>query len=89
MSRRSCVAGVLIALITLEQLLVFSAQRSVSSPSYLWVSSVVACSCWSSSLDNVMRQHAKKASSRWFSLYQLMERYLEEESSTSDPGTRP
>ncbi|XP_011610045.2 midasin isoform X2 [Takifugu rubripes] len=45
--------------------------------------------CWSSSLDNVMRQHAKKASSHWFSLYQLMERYLEEESSTSDSAVEP
>lgn len=52
------------------------------------VSSVVVCSCWSSSLDNVMREHTKKVSRHWFSLYQMMERYLEEQTSTSNSGTQ-
>ncbi|XP_076872534.1 midasin isoform X2 [Brachyhypopomus gauderio] len=34
--------------------------------------------CWSSSLDNAMKQHAEKSNKHWFSIYQLVERYLQE-----------
>lgn len=33
-----------------------------------------------------MRQHAKKSTRHWFSIYQLMERYLEERTSSSSTG---
>ncbi|XP_075058881.1 midasin [Mixophyes fleayi] len=35
--------------------------------------------CWSLSLDNTMRRHAEKANKHWFSIYQLVEKYLEVE----------
>ncbi|XP_029902559.1 midasin isoform X2 [Myripristis murdjan] len=35
--------------------------------------------CWSSSLDNVMKRHTEKSTSHWFSVHQLIERYLEEQ----------
>ncbi|XP_071391101.1 midasin-like [Centroberyx affinis] len=35
-------------------------------------------SCWSSSLDNAMKRHTEKSTKHWFSIYQLIERYLEE-----------
>ncbi|XP_054474709.1 midasin [Anoplopoma fimbria] len=34
--------------------------------------------CWSSSLDNAMKRHTEKSTKHWFSIYQLVERYLEE-----------
>uniref|UniRef100_A0A3Q2D7A0 Midasin n=1 Tax=Cyprinodon variegatus TaxID=28743 RepID=A0A3Q2D7A0_CYPVA len=35
--------------------------------------------CWSSSLDNALKRHTEKSTKHWFSLYQLVERYLEEQ----------
>uniref|UniRef100_A0A3Q3JWH6 Midasin n=1 Tax=Monopterus albus TaxID=43700 RepID=A0A3Q3JWH6_MONAL len=35
--------------------------------------------CWSSSLDNAMKRHTKKSTKHWFSIYQLVERYLDEQ----------
>uniref|UniRef100_A0A3P9MDK6 Midasin n=1 Tax=Oryzias latipes TaxID=8090 RepID=A0A3P9MDK6_ORYLA len=35
--------------------------------------------CWSSSLDNAMIRHTQKSSKHWFAIYQLVERYLEEQ----------
>ncbi|XP_042084236.1 midasin isoform X2 [Haplochromis burtoni] len=36
-------------------------------------------SCWSRSLDNAMKRHTEKSTKHWFSVYQLLERYLEEQ----------
>ncbi|XP_056150027.1 midasin [Lampris incognitus] len=36
-------------------------------------------SCWSSSLDNAMKRHTEKSTKHWFTVYQLIERYLEEQ----------
>lgn len=47
----------------------------------------VPCSCWSSSLDNVMKRHTEKSTKHWFSIYQLVERYLEEQSKDANTGT--
>ncbi|PIO34596.1 hypothetical protein AB205_0072010, partial [Aquarana catesbeiana] len=33
--------------------------------------------CWSLSLDNVVHRHAKKSNKHWFSIYQMIEKYLE------------
>nr|DBA26506.1 TPA: hypothetical protein GDO54_010752 [Pyxicephalus adspersus] len=33
--------------------------------------------CWSLSLDNAANPHAKKSNKHWFSIYQLIEKYLE------------
>uniref|UniRef100_A0A4W3JQN7 Midasin n=1 Tax=Callorhinchus milii TaxID=7868 RepID=A0A4W3JQN7_CALMI len=38
--------------------------------------------CWSSSLDNVMKKHLEKSSRHWFSVYQLIEKYLQEQHMT-------
>ncbi|KAM4633655.1 midasin [Polymixia lowei] len=35
--------------------------------------------CWSSSLDNAMKRYTEKSTRHWFSVYQLVERYLEEQ----------
>uniref|UniRef100_M4AJ01 Midasin n=1 Tax=Xiphophorus maculatus TaxID=8083 RepID=M4AJ01_XIPMA len=39
--------------------------------------------CWSSSLDNALKRHTEKSTKHWFSLYQLVERYLQEQDSLS------
>ncbi|XP_040284697.1 midasin isoform X1 [Bufo bufo] len=36
-------------------------------------------SCWSLSLDNAMKRHAEKSHRHWFSIYQLIEDYLQVE----------
>ncbi|XP_067841398.1 midasin [Heptranchias perlo] len=35
--------------------------------------------CWSSSLNNVMKRHMAKSTKHWFSIYQLIEKYLQEQ----------
>ncbi|KAK2856665.1 hypothetical protein Q5P01_005400 [Channa striata] len=40
-------------------------------------------SCWSSSLDNAMKRHSEKSTKHWFSIYQLIERYLGEQRTTT------
>ncbi|KAM6915471.1 midasin [Xenentodon cancila] len=42
--------------------------------------------CWSNSLDNAMRRHTEKSTKHWFSLYQLVERYLEEQRAQATTG---
>lgn len=44
-------------------------------------------SCWSNSLDNALRRHTEKSTPHWFSIYQMMERYLEEQKTPEDTGT--
>ncbi|XP_041950170.1 midasin [Alosa sapidissima] len=36
-------------------------------------------SCWSSSLDNAMKRHAEKSVKHWFSIHQMLERFLLEQ----------
>uniref|UniRef100_A0A3Q1JQ86 Midasin n=1 Tax=Anabas testudineus TaxID=64144 RepID=A0A3Q1JQ86_ANATE len=45
--------------------------------------------CWSSSLDNAMKRHTEKSTKHWFSIYQLIEMYLDNqrmEFSSHDTG---
>ncbi|XP_048793738.1 midasin isoform X1 [Lagopus muta] len=35
--------------------------------------------CWSVSLDNIMKQHVEKSTKHWFSLYQMIEKYVQEQ----------
>ncbi|XP_038145137.1 midasin isoform X1 [Cyprinodon tularosa] len=42
--------------------------------------------CWSSSLDNALKRHTEKSTKHWFSLYQLVERYLEEQRTQAPSG---
>lgn len=42
--------------------------------------------CWSSSLDNAMKRHTKKSTKHWFSIYQLVERYLDEQRMEANTG---
>uniref|UniRef100_A0AAR2JB73 Midasin n=1 Tax=Pygocentrus nattereri TaxID=42514 RepID=A0AAR2JB73_PYGNA len=37
--------------------------------------------CWSSSLDNALKRHAENSTKHWFSIYQLIERHLQEKNS--------
>uniref|UniRef100_A0A3Q4MRM4 Midasin n=1 Tax=Neolamprologus brichardi TaxID=32507 RepID=A0A3Q4MRM4_NEOBR len=45
-------------------------------------------SCWSRSLDNAMKRHTEKSTKHWFSVYQLLERYLEEQRAETCTGTK-
>ncbi|KAM4713456.1 midasin isoform 2-T2 [Anableps anableps] len=42
--------------------------------------------CWSSSLDNALKRHTEKSTKHWFSIYQLVERYLEEQRTEANTG---
>ncbi|XP_071334594.1 midasin isoform X2 [Trachinotus anak] len=42
--------------------------------------------CWSSSLDNAMKRCTEKSTKHWFSIYQLVERYLEEQRLEANTG---
>ncbi|TSL47560.1 Midasin [Bagarius yarrelli] len=44
--------------------------------------------CWSSSLDNALKRHAENSNKHWFSIYQLIERYLQEKGTSSKPGKK-
>ncbi|XP_078798874.1 midasin isoform X2 [Oryzias latipes] len=44
--------------------------------------------CWSSSLDNAMIRHTQKSSKHWFAIYQLVERYLEEQRTEHNAGEK-
>ncbi|KAM6280529.1 midasin isoform 1-T1 [Porphyrio hochstetteri] len=35
--------------------------------------------CWSVSLDNITKQHAEKSTKHWFSIYQMIEKYVQEQ----------
>uniref|UniRef100_A0A8B9KV40 Midasin n=1 Tax=Astyanax mexicanus TaxID=7994 RepID=A0A8B9KV40_ASTMX len=39
--------------------------------------------CWSSSLDNAQKRHSENSNKHWFSIYQLIERYLQEKRTDS------
>ncbi|MGH0171579.1 UNVERIFIED_CONTAM: hypothetical protein FKN15_061690 [Acipenser sinensis] len=43
--------------------------------------------CWSGSLDNALKRHREKSTKHWFSVYQLVETYLQEqkEGKTAEP----
>ncbi|XP_035851556.1 midasin isoform X1 [Sander lucioperca] len=42
--------------------------------------------CWSSSLDNAKKRHTEKSTKHWFSIYQLVGRYLEEQGMDANTG---
>ncbi|GAA6099361.1 midasin isoform X1 [Tachysurus ichikawai] len=44
--------------------------------------------CWSSSLDNALRRHAENSNKHWFSIYQLIERYLQDKRTDSKPDAK-
>ncbi|KAM8810105.1 midasin [Eudromia elegans] len=35
--------------------------------------------CWSVSLDNITKQHVEKSTKHWFSIYQMIEKYVQEQ----------
>uniref|UniRef100_K9J478 Midasin n=1 Tax=Desmodus rotundus TaxID=9430 RepID=K9J478_DESRO len=35
--------------------------------------------CWSMSLDNTMKRHAEKSTKHWFSIYQMLEKHMQEQ----------
>ncbi|XP_051581140.1 midasin isoform X2 [Myxocyprinus asiaticus] len=42
--------------------------------------------CWSNSLDNALKHHAESSTKHWFSIYQLIEKYLQEQKTDSRHG---
>uniref|UniRef100_A0A3Q3ARQ7 Midasin n=1 Tax=Kryptolebias marmoratus TaxID=37003 RepID=A0A3Q3ARQ7_KRYMA len=40
--------------------------------------------CWSNSLDNAIKRHTEKSTKHWFSIYQMIEKYLQEERETAN-----
>uniref|UniRef100_K7FQC1 Midasin n=1 Tax=Pelodiscus sinensis TaxID=13735 RepID=K7FQC1_PELSI len=43
--------------------------------------------CWSVSLDNVMKRHTEKSRKHWFSIYQMIEKYMQEQAEESTEET--
>uniref|UniRef100_A0A8C0ELF2 Midasin n=1 Tax=Bubo bubo TaxID=30461 RepID=A0A8C0ELF2_BUBBB len=43
--------------------------------------------CWSVSLDNIMKQHVEKSTKHWFSIYQMIEKYVQEQTEQMDLKT--
>uniref|UniRef100_A0A8C9MGW1 Midasin n=1 Tax=Serinus canaria TaxID=9135 RepID=A0A8C9MGW1_SERCA len=43
--------------------------------------------CWSVSLDNIMKQHVEKSTKHWFSIYQMIEKYVQEQTEQMDVKT--
>ncbi|NXB28427.1 MDN1 protein, partial [Eulacestoma nigropectus] len=43
--------------------------------------------CWSVSLDNIMKQHVEKSTKHWFSIYQMIEKYVQEQTEANTEGT--
>ncbi|RMC13256.1 hypothetical protein DUI87_10790 [Hirundo rustica rustica] len=43
--------------------------------------------CWSVSLDNIMKQHVEKSTKHWFSVYQMIEKYVQEQTEANTEGT--
>ncbi|XP_061845412.1 midasin [Colius striatus] len=39
--------------------------------------------CWSVSLDNIMKQYVEKSTKHWFSIYQMIEKYVQEQTEAS------
>ncbi|NXN90988.1 MDN1 protein, partial [Rhinopomastus cyanomelas] len=42
--------------------------------------------CWSVSLDNIMKQHVQKSTRHWFSIYQMIEKYIQEQTEANTEG---
>ncbi|NWZ60294.1 MDN1 protein, partial [Haliaeetus albicilla] len=43
--------------------------------------------CWSVSLDNIMKQHVEKSTKHWFSIYQMIETYVQEQTEANTEET--
>lgn len=47
---------------------------------------LIVSSCWSVSLDNIVKQHAEKSTKHWFSIYQMIEKYVQEQTEADTEG---
>ncbi|KFU91782.1 Midasin, partial [Chaetura pelagica] len=43
--------------------------------------------CWSVSLDNIMKHHGEKSTKHWFSIYQMVEKYIQEQTEANTEET--
>lgn len=59
---------------------IFFASFFTSLPSF------IVSSCWSVSLDNIMKQHVEKSTKHWFSIYQMIEKYVQEQTEANTEG---
>lgn len=46
-------------------------------------------SCWSMSLDNTMKRHTEKSTKHWFSIYQMLEKHMQEQTEEQEGNTWP
>lgn len=44
-------------------------------------------SCWSMSLDNTMKRHTEKSTKHWFSIYQMLEKHMQEQTEEQEGNT--
>uniref|UniRef100_A0A669QKR3 Midasin n=1 Tax=Phasianus colchicus TaxID=9054 RepID=A0A669QKR3_PHACC len=56
-----------------------NASRALSLRKHLDLVTQLIIHCWSVSLDNIMKQHVEKSTKHWFSLYQMIEKYVQEQ----------
>ena len=46
-------------------------------------------SCWSMSLDNTMKRHTEKSTKHWFSIYQMLEKHMQEQTEEQEGNSWP
>ncbi|XP_037374649.1 midasin [Talpa occidentalis] len=44
--------------------------------------------CWSMSLDNTMKRHTEKSTKHWFSIYQMLEKHMQEQTEEQEDDKR-
>ncbi|XP_036622954.1 midasin [Trichosurus vulpecula] len=44
--------------------------------------------CWSMSLDNTMKRHTEKSTKHWFSIYQMLEKHMQEQTESKEECDR-
>lgn len=53
---------------------------------FSFIPPLIGFSCWSVSLDNITKQHVEKSTKHWFSLYQMIEKYVQEQTKADKEG---
>uniref|UniRef100_A0A8B9G7C9 Midasin n=1 Tax=Amazona collaria TaxID=241587 RepID=A0A8B9G7C9_9PSIT len=64
-----------------------NASRALSLRKHLDLVTQLIIHCWSVSLDNIMKQHVEKSTKHWFSIYQMIEKYIQEQAEQMDLKT--
>uniref|UniRef100_A0A672UTE4 Midasin n=1 Tax=Strigops habroptila TaxID=2489341 RepID=A0A672UTE4_STRHB len=64
-----------------------NASRALSLRKHLDLVTQLIIHCWSVSLDNIMKQHVEKSTKHWFSIYQMIEKYVQEQTEANTEET--